>query len=66
MRKIAVIPMLVIALAGGLTGCVIAPAAPPVPVAYYPMPAPGYIWVRHSHHGWGWHHPHRGWHRGWR
>ena len=61
-----------IALAAGLAGCVVAPVAPyePVGVAYvgpaYAMPAPGYIWVHHARHGWGWRHPRHGWHRGWR
>jgi len=70
MKKVATLSVLAVALAGGLAGCVVTPVAPPVRVAYvspvYPMPAPGYIWVRHSYYGWGWHHPRYGWHRGWR
>ncbi|HYF57963.1 MAG TPA: hypothetical protein VEA81_03290 [Burkholderiaceae bacterium] len=31
----------------------------------YAVPAPGYHWSQHPRHGWGWRHPHRGWHRGW-
>lgn len=44
-------------------------AVPPAVVYVAPtyvMPAPGYVWQHHGRHGWGWHHPHRGWHRGWR
>ena len=32
----------------------------------YAMPGPGYAWRQHGRHGWGWNHPNRGWHRGWR
>jgi hypothetical protein len=32
----------------------------------YPAPAVGFIWSYHPVYGWGWFHPHRGWHRGWR
>jgi hypothetical protein len=32
----------------------------------YAMPGPGYAWQLHGRFGWGWHHPGRGWHRGWR
>jgi hypothetical protein len=32
----------------------------------YAVPAPGYAWRYHARYGWGWHHPGRGWHRGWR
>jgi hypothetical protein len=32
----------------------------------YPAPAIGYVWEYHPRFGWGWHHPERGWHRGWR
>lgn len=62
-----------------LAGCVVTPArvavAPPevvVPagVVYvapsYPVPAPGYVWVHHPRHGWGYRHHAHGWHRGWR
>lgn len=56
-----------------LGGCVVAPMQPayvaPVGVAYvsptYAVPGPGYRWEYHPHYGWGWHHPQRGWHRGW-
>ena len=32
----------------------------------YAVPAPGYYWRHHRHHGWGWRHGSHGWHRGWR
>ena len=32
----------------------------------YPAPAVGFVWSYHPRFGWGWHHPNRGWHRGWR
>lgn len=59
-----------------LSGCVVAPAHPggygysaPAGVVYvaptYAMPAVGYAWQYHGRHGWGWRHPHHGWHRGW-
>lgn len=32
----------------------------------YPAPAVGFIWEFHPRYGWGWRHPHHGWHRGWR
>lgn len=60
------------ALSALLGGCVVAepPHHPPVGVAYieptYAIPAPGYVWRYHAVHGWGWWHPHYGWHRGWR
>ena len=64
-----------------LAGCVVAPvgvepvhggrAYGPTPgVVYvaptYAMPGPGYAWQYHGRFGWGWRHPHNGWHRGWR
>lgn len=61
--------------AATLGACVVAPIPPhgvvvPRGIVYvapsYPAPAPGFVWSHHSHHGWGWHHPRRGWHRGWR
>lgn len=62
------------AAAVGLTGCVVAPVAPyraePAGVVYvepaYASPGPGWVWMSSPRYGWGWHHPHRGWHRGWR
>lgn len=72
MKKPLATSVAAIALATGLAGCVVAPVAPhaPVGVAYvgpvYAMPAPGYVWVHHGRHGWGWRHPRHGWHRGWR
>jgi len=32
----------------------------------YALPAPGFAWRYSGRYGWGWHHPQRGWHRGWR
>lgn len=54
-----------------LGGCVVAaPPGHPAGVAYiaptYAIPAPGYEWRYHRTYGWGWWHPHYGWHRGWR
>lgn len=60
-------------------GCVVAPPYGPVygeasvysePPVYseaptYVSPGVGFLWLRHPRHGYGWHHPHRGWHRGW-
>ncbi len=43
--------------------------APPPNVVYvrpaYASPGAGYIWRYHRRFGWGWWHPHYGWHRGW-
>jgi len=63
-----------------LSGCVVAPVgyepgygvayAPPPGVVYfaptYAIPGPGYAWRHHGRYGWGWQHPRRGWHHGWR
>lgn len=71
--------ILTFALPLAVAGCVVAPApirvvAPPNVVAppgvvyvgpAYALPGPGYVWVHHPRFGWGWHHPHAGWHRGW-
>ena len=32
----------------------------------YPSPGVGFVWEYHPSYGWGWHHPSRGWHKGWR
>ncbi|MDR3412814.1 MAG: glycine zipper family protein [Formivibrio sp.] len=32
----------------------------------YPSPGEGWVWEFHPRFGWGWHHPDRSWHRGWR
>ncbi len=32
----------------------------------YASPGPGWMWQSHPRYGYGWRHPHRGWHRGWR
>ena len=66
----------------GLQACVVAPpqsavyVSPPpgvvVPpgVVYvaptYPAPSIDFVWEFHPQYGWGWRHPQRGWHRGWR
>ena len=71
-----------IVLSFGLLGCIVAPAAPPPRYVYtqpvppppnvvyvqptYAAPAVGFTWVYHPRYGWGWYHPHEGWHRGWR
>ena len=62
-----------LALLSVLSGCVVAPPRPVVvhPQAVvvepaYASPGPGWVWVQHPRHGWGWHHRDRGWHRGWR
>ena len=43
---------------------------PPPGVVYvapsYALPAPGFAWRYNARYGWGWQHPQRGWHRGWR
>ena len=43
---------------------------PPPGVVYvapnYALPASGFAWRYNARYGWGWHHPQRGWHRGWR
>lgn len=56
---------------GPVYGPAYAPAyAPPQGIVYvaptYALPAPGYAWQYQGQHGWGWRHPDRGWHRGWR
>lgn len=79
MQQITQRVFLAAGLVSVLGGCVVTPArvavAPPevvVPagVVYvsptYVAPAPGYVWVHHHRHGWGYHHPRHGWHRGWR
>lgn len=62
-----------LALLGSLSGCVVVPAGPRHVVAQpvyvepaYPAPGPGWVWITHPRYGGGWHHPHNGWHRGWR
>lgn len=60
-----------------LSGCVVVPAngvepgyVAPAGAVYvaptYATPGVGYAWQYHAHYGWGWRHPYRGWHRGWR
>lgn len=67
MKSLLLIPA--VAVVAALSGCVVAP--PTVRPAYvaqptYASPGPGWVWEYHSYYGWGWHHPHYGWHRGWR
>ncbi|WP_418320712.1 hypothetical protein [Piscinibacter sakaiensis] len=59
-----------------LAGCVVAPLPGhhgghhPRGAVYvaptHASPGHGYVWGHHHRRGWGWRHPHRGWHRGWR
>ena len=61
MGRIVALALFVSMVAGGLSGCVVAPAGPPAyvaPAAVYVAPAPVYVapapvvvWG-----GWGWHH----------
>jgi len=66
-------------LAAALSGCAGGSAiiatpdyfATPHGVVYvapdYAIPGPGYSWNFNTNvNAWGWHHPDRGWHRGWR
>jgi hypothetical protein len=46
-------------------GVVVPPGVVYVAPTYAP-PAVGFVWEFHPRFGWGWRHPHRGWHRGWR
>ena len=66
-----------IAVLSGASGCVVAPVQPRAVVVVpqrvlvqvepsYASPGVGWVWVSHPRHGWGWRHPSRGWHRGWR
>jgi len=52
------------------SGCVVAPPRHTSASVYvaptYVSPGPGWVWDFHGRYGWGWRHPHRGWHRGWR
>ena len=69
---------MVVALSASLAACIVAPpgyygeagghatVSVTAPAPYYAAPAVGYLWLNHVSHGWGWRHPHRGWHRGWR
>lgn len=74
MKAIALVPAVL--LSAAFSGCVVAPARggyngynAPAGVVYvepnYASPGPGYAWEYHARYGWGWHHPQRGWHRGW-
>jgi hypothetical protein len=58
----------------GTTGCIVVPphggrgggSATVYVEPGYASPGPGWAWELHASEGWGWHHPQRGWHRGWR
>lgn len=58
------------AVLAATSGCVVVPARHAGGAVYvapgYDSPGPGYVWQLHGQFGWGWRHPHRGWHRGWR
>jgi hypothetical protein len=71
MRR-SVLPLVAVAAAFAVTGCVVAPVAPyrgPPPRAVYvepvyPSPGPGWGWRQRPGHGWGWYHRDRGWRDG--
>ncbi len=81
-RALGLLSMLVLLSGCVVQPAVVAPAPPPravvvpagvvVPpgVVYvapgYPAPGAAYVWGHHPRYGWGWRHPNRGWHRGWR
>lgn len=75
-KHLALLSSAVVA-AASLSGCIVAapPAysggyVAPAGVVYvaptYAAPGPGWEWRYHATYGWGWWHPQRGWHRGWR
>lgn len=71
--KKTIFALLIPATAIALTGCVVTPmdAYSVNTPSYearpdYPSPGAGWMWMQNPHRGWGWHHPNRGWHRGWR
>lgn len=47
-------------------GAVVVPQGVVYVAPTYPAPAVGFVWEFHPRLGWGWRHPQRGWHRGWR
>lgn len=68
MKKIGLVALAASALVTLSSGCVVAPARPAAAVYVaptYASPGPGWVWEFHARYGWGWHHPHYGWHRGW-
>jgi hypothetical protein len=63
------------ALLASAAGCIVVPAGrhgygggggPVYVEPAYASPGPGWAWEAHPSYGYGWHHPDRGWHRGWR
>ena len=56
--------------APGYGSAYVEPVLPPVGVTVisptYAAPGAGWAWRYHPRYGWGWFHPHAGWHRGWR
>jgi hypothetical protein len=76
-KHLAILSSAVVATAA-LSGCIVAAPPPAYGVAYapppgvvyvaptYAAPGPGWEWRYHATYGWGWWHPQRGWHRGWR
>ncbi len=61
LRKIALFSI----AAAGLSACVVTPSGVEVnqpPIPYYVAPSNGYVWMLHPKKGWGWQHPHYGWH----
>lgn len=77
-RRVAIPALAAVALSSTLTACVVAPVGPgpyaysaPAPATVYVAPTyvspgVGWVWAYHPRYGWGYHHPSRGWHRGWR
>jgi hypothetical protein len=61
------------ALLASAAGCIVVPAGrhgygggQAYVEPAYASPGPGWAWEAHPSYGYGWHHPDRGWHRGWR
>lgn len=69
MKKTALLALAASAVLGLTSGCVVAPPRHTSAAVYvaptYASPGPGWTWSFHARYGWGWRHPHRGWHRGW-
>lgn len=67
-RIITVVGALLIGLSVlSISGCAVDSVYPrPYVAPNYSMPSPAWSWRMHPREGWGWSHPDRGWHRGWR
>ena len=69
MKKTTLLALAASAVLSLSAGCVVAPPRHTSAAVYvaptYASPGPGWTWSFHARYGWGWHHPHRGWHRGW-